>query len=201
MATIGARGLIRKPRRSPTGVNYLRDSGIAILKNYYTQIDCIIYELAAYELVVSARTCTQPKLELATVRVCCGELPAPISGRRRCIWGSWHLQTVHTSDHCESGGARQTTLLNLNSHTACALRSSVLPCMWHGVIRAASWSPVYAPCSRGIPVQKTVPQCHETMRGRLTWQCYRTQIIGLAGVVLVQSTTEAPAVSDLHKQK
>ena len=60
-----------------------------------------------YELPMNAETWTQPKLELATVRVCCGEALAPISGRRRCIWGSWYLQTVHTSDHCESGGARR----------------------------------------------------------------------------------------------
>ena len=194
MAAIGARRLIRKPRRPSTGINYLRDSGIAILKIYYTQIDCIIYELAAYELVVSARTCTQPPSEFATVSAGSGEVPAPISIRRRCVFGSWHLQTACTSDHCESGGARLTTLLNLNIHTACALRSSVLPSIWRTVMQAASWSPVSAPCSRGTPVQKTVPQCHETTRGRLTWQCHRTRNIGLAGVALVQSTTEAPAV-------
>ena len=107
MAAIGARRLIRKPRRPSTGINYLRDSGIAILKIYYTQIDCIINELAVCELVVSARTCTQPLSELATVSAGSGEVPAPISGRRRCVFGSWHLQTAHTSDHCESGGARR----------------------------------------------------------------------------------------------
>ena len=54
-----------------------------------------------YELLMSAQTCTQPRSEVATVNVCCGEAPAPISGRRRCVFGSWHLQTAHTSDHCD----------------------------------------------------------------------------------------------------
>ena len=50
---------------------------------------------------VGARTCTQPLSELATVSAGYVEVPEPISVRRRCIWGSWHLQTAHTSDHCD----------------------------------------------------------------------------------------------------
>ena len=118
MAAIGARRLIRKPRRQSIGINYLRDSGIPILKIYYTQIDCIIYELAACELVVSARTCTQPPSEFVTVSAGSGEVPAPTSIRRRCVFGSWHLQTAYTSDHCESGGAWDQPALTLQVSVA-----------------------------------------------------------------------------------
>ena len=57
---------------------------------------------------MSARTCTQSLSELAIASAGCGEVPELVSGRRRCIWGSWHLQTVHTSGHCDlvvRGGA------------------------------------------------------------------------------------------------
>ena len=47
-----------------------------------------MYELAAYELVVSAKTCTQSLSEFATVSVGCVEVPAPTFVRRRCVWGS-----------------------------------------------------------------------------------------------------------------
>ena len=50
---------------------------------------------------MSVKTCTQPRSEVATVGVCCGESPASKSGCRCCIFGSWHLQTAHTSDHCD----------------------------------------------------------------------------------------------------
>ena len=64
-----------------------------------------------YELPMSAQTCTQPRSEVATVSVCCVEALEPISVRRAWVWGSWHLQSVHTSDHCESGGARRCSQL------------------------------------------------------------------------------------------
>ena len=82
-------------------MNYLQDLGVAILKNYYTQT-IVLYTshlLVVHELAVSARTCTQRPSELATVSAGCVELPEPISGRRRRIWGSWHLQTVHALNH------------------------------------------------------------------------------------------------------
>ena len=84
-----------------TGINYLQDLGVAILKNYYTQT-IVLYasdSLAVHELAVGARTCTQPLSELATASAGCGEVPEPISGRRRRVWGSWHLQTVHALNH------------------------------------------------------------------------------------------------------
>ena len=46
-------------------------------------------------------SCTQPRSEVATISVCYGEASKPITGRRRCIFGSWHLKTAHTSDHCD----------------------------------------------------------------------------------------------------
>ena len=84
-------------------MNYLQDLGVAILKNYYTQT-IVLYAsdlLVGHELAVGARTCTQPLSELATASVGCVEVPEPISGRRRRVWGSWHLQTAHTPDHCD----------------------------------------------------------------------------------------------------
>ena len=73
------------------------------------------------------RTCTQPLSELATVSVGCAEVPEPISGRRRCIWGSCHLQTVHTSDHYDlvahSGAHNSPTQLAL-AHAAAAMSSA-----------------------------------------------------------------------------
>ena len=85
------------------GINSLRDLGIAILKNYDTKT-IVLYAsdlLVVHEVVMSGRTCTQPLSEIATVSVGCEEVPELISGRRRCVWGSWHLQTVHASDHCD----------------------------------------------------------------------------------------------------
>ena len=69
------------------GINSIRDLGIAILKNYDTQT-IVLYTsdlLVVHEVAVSARTCTQPLSEIATVSVGCEEVPEPISGRRRCI--------------------------------------------------------------------------------------------------------------------
>ena len=57
--------------------------------------------LVVHEVAVSGRTCPQPLSEIATVNVGCGEVPAMLTGRRRCSWGSYHLQTAHTSDHCD----------------------------------------------------------------------------------------------------
>ena len=103
MVATGVRRLILKPRRPSTGINSLRDLGIAFLKIYYTQtiVSYTSHLLVVHELAVSARTCTQRPSELATVSVGCVELPELIYGRRRCVWDSWHLQTVQTSGHCD----------------------------------------------------------------------------------------------------
>ena len=73
------------------------------------------------------RTCTQPLLELATVSAVCGQVPAPISGRARCVWSSWHLQTLHPSDHCDlvahSGAHNSPTQLAL-AHAAVPMLSA-----------------------------------------------------------------------------
>ena len=76
--------------------------------------------LAVRELAVSAQTCTRPLSEFATVSVGCEEVSEMRSGRRRCVWGSWHLQTQCTRQvTLVSGGVRQTTLLCLSTHAAC----------------------------------------------------------------------------------
>ena len=147
--------------------------------------------MVGHELAVGARTCTQPVLEFATASVGCGEAPEPISGRRRCVWGSWHLQTLHASDHCESGGARQTTLLYLNSHATCANASERYLAHTPAKIRAQNRHPVSVHCIEGAPVHQITPQCHKAARGQLTRQCHRTPLIGIEGVVLLQDTSEA----------
>ena len=71
-------------------MNSLRDLGIAILKKYDTQA-IVLYTsdlLVVHEVAVSSRTCTQSLSEIATVSMGCGEVPEPISGRGRCVWGS-----------------------------------------------------------------------------------------------------------------
>ena len=50
-------------------------------------------------LSMSVKTCTQPRSEVAIISVCCGESPTSKSGYRCCLFGSCHLQTVHTPDH------------------------------------------------------------------------------------------------------
>ena len=85
---------------------------------------CIrVIRLVVHELAVGARTCTQPLSELATASAGCGEVPEPISGRRRRVWGSWHLQIVHASDQCDlvvHGGAD-------NSPAECVLAPAPIP--------------------------------------------------------------------------
>ena len=73
------------------------------------------------------RTCTQPLLELATVSAVYGQVPAPISGRARCVWSSWHLQTLHPSDHCDlvvHSGAANLPAQPALVHAACAMSSA-----------------------------------------------------------------------------
>ena len=60
----------------------------------------------------------------ATVSVGCEEVPEHISGRRRCVWGSWHLQTVHASDHCDLW--RRTGYHTALSKHSCSTRAC--PC-------------------------------------------------------------------------
>ena len=49
------------------------------------------------------------------------------------------------------------------------------------VIRGTNYSPAPAPWNKGIPVHQTRSQHHETARGWLTQQCYRTQTLNLRG--------------------
>ena len=73
------------------------------MKNYVTQT-IVFYTsdlFVVHEVAVSGRTCTHQLSEIATVSVGYREVPELVSGRRRCIWGSGHLQTVHASYHCD----------------------------------------------------------------------------------------------------
>ena len=38
-----------------------------------------------YELPMGVKTCTQPRSDVATVSLGRGEVPEPVSGRRRCV--------------------------------------------------------------------------------------------------------------------
>ena len=114
-----------------------------------------------YELPMSARTCTQPRSEVATVSVTCGQVPEPISGRGRCVRGSWHLQTAHASHHCYlwrctgehttlsklSHSMRARSSRSLGTQTALCKLGNPLICL-------------YA-CTEGVPaitVQAAVPR-------------------------------------------
>ena len=56
---------------------------------------------------------------VATVCVGCAEAPEPVFVCCHCVWGSWHLQTAHTSDHCGLWRctAVQTTELTMYQHS------------------------------------------------------------------------------------
>ena len=56
-----------------------------------------------------------------------GKVPEPISVLRRCILSSWHLQTVHTSDHCDlvvHGGVPNPPAQPALVHVAAAMGSA-----------------------------------------------------------------------------
>ena len=56
-----------------------------------------------------------------------GKVPEPISVLRRCILSSWHLQTVHTSDHCDlvvHGGANNSPAQLALAHAAAPMSSA-----------------------------------------------------------------------------
>jgi hypothetical protein len=64
---------------------------------------------------------------MAIVCVGCGEAPEPVFVCCRCVCGSWHLQTAHTSDHCGLGGARrcrQLTSTAALAHAAATMSST-----------------------------------------------------------------------------
>ena len=64
---------------------------------------------------MGAKTCTQPRSEVATVNVCCGESLASKSGCRCCIFGSCHLPA--NSSHLKS--LRSATVRETNLHPIC----------------------------------------------------------------------------------
>ena len=89
------------------------------------------------------------------------------------------------------GGARQTTLLYLNSHATCANASERYLAHTPAKIRAQNRHPVSVHCIEGAPVHQITPQCHKAARGQLIRQCHRTPLIGIEGVVFLQDTSEA----------
>ena len=180
-----------------------------------------------------------------------------LTGRRRCSWGSYHLQKAHTSDHCDGrtscrtvmkpnhrhcqsslqsvwavgrylswysvagvafwtlgtckqcmhqttaicDGAQGTTLLWLNTHAACANAPERYLAYDPVKIRAQNRLSVSVRCIEVVPVNQRTSQHHKSARGQLTRQCYRTPLIGIEGVSLLQDALEAQAMPALHKQK
>ena len=91
------------------------------------------------------------------------------------------------------GGARETTMLYLNTHAACANAPERYSYLVHNatIMSAPNRHPVCVHCIEGAPVHQSTPQCHKAARGQLTRQCYRTPLIGIEGVALLQDTSEA----------
>ena len=107
--------------------------------------------------------------------------------------------TVHVV--CACGGARETTLLYLNTQTACnddPMRYLVHTAV---VMRAQNHYPVSVHCIEGAPVHQSTSQYHKAAREQLTRQCYRTRAVNLVGAARPLSTSAAQKVSGLHKQK
>ena len=99
------------------------------------------------------------------------------------------------------GGARETTLLYLNTHAACANAPESYLVHNAVVMRAQNRYPVSVHCIEGAPVHQSTSQYHKAARGQLTRQCYRTRAVNLVGAALPLSTSAAQTVSGLHKQK
>ena len=99
------------------------------------------------------------------------------------------------------GGARETTVLYLNTHVACANAPESYLVHNAVVMRAQNCYPVSVHCIEGAPVHQSTSQYHKAGRGQLTRQCYRTRAVNLVGAALPLSTSAAQKVSALHKQK
>ena len=89
------------------------------------------------------------------------------------------------------GGARETTMLYLNTHATCANASARYLAHTPANIRAQNRHPVSVYCIEGAPAHQSTEQYHKSARGQLTRQCYRTPRIGTEGAVLLQDTSEA----------
>jgi hypothetical protein len=89
------------------------------------------------------------------------------------------------------GGARGTTMLYLNTHATCANASARYLAHTPAKIRAQNRHPVSVYCIEGAPAHQSTEHYHKSARGQLTRQCYRTPLICIEGVSLMQETLEA----------
>jgi hypothetical protein len=89
------------------------------------------------------------------------------------------------------GGARETTMLYLNTHATCANASARYLAHTPAKIRAQNRHPVSVHCIEGAPAHQSTSQYHKSARGQLTRQCYRTPLICIEDMSLMQETLEA----------
>ena len=81
------------------------------------------------------------------------------------------------------GGARETTMLYLNTHATCANASARYLAHTPAKIRAQNRHHVSVHCIEGAPAHQSTSQYHKSARGQLTRQCYRTPLMLLASRV------------------
>ena len=94
-------------------------------------------------------------------------------------------QCMHqTTAICD--GAQGTTLLCLNTHAACANAPERYLAYNPVNIRAQNRHSVSVYCIEVVPAHQSTSQHHKSARGQLTRQCYRTPLIGIEGVSLLQ---------------
>ena len=122
--------------------------------------------------------------ELPIVDVGCGEVPEPISGRRRCFEAPSTCKQLTPQITAICDGAQENTMLYLNTHATCANAPERYLAHTPAKIRAQNRHPVSVHCIEGAPAHQSTPQCHKAARGQLTRQCYRTPLIGIEGVVV-----------------
>ena len=89
------------------------------------------------------------------------------------------------------GGARENTILYLNTHATCANAPERYLAHTPVKIRAQNRHPVSVHCMEGTPAHQSTSQCLKATRGQLTRQCYRTPLMGIEGVTSVQDASEA----------
>ena len=88
-------------------------------------------------------------------------------------------------------GAQETTMLYLNTHATCAYAPERYLAHTTAKIRAQNRHPISVHCIEGNLAHQSISQCLKATRGQLTRQCYRTPLICIEGVSLMQETLEA----------
>ena len=112
----------------------------------------------------------------------------PVAGVAFAAPGTCKQHTPQITPICD--GVHYTTLLYLNTHAACSGAPRGYMEHDHAAHCAQNCCPASVPCS-----SKLNHCVQQTVRGRLTWQCYSARSNNPEGTSVVQSTSEAGNVS------